>query len=594
MYNKHFGFSESPFNITPNSRFYYRNPSCDEILTIVQHGIESRKGVIVVTGEPGTGKTLFLKFLVRDLNPNVKTVIVQNPRTDFDRMLEVLLIRLDLRGVAEDRTTRLDRLTGHLIEQRSQGGIVCLLIDEAQDLDVNTLDELRLLANLEFEGDALLSIVLIGQPELNLKLDHPSATRIKQRIAISRNTHPLVRMEIGPYIHSRLKVAGYEKPGLFEREAIDRIAAYSGGIPRMVNSICDNSLIRAYTAKHSAVSAEIIDQVARDLRIPAPVLLQKQFMRVKWSDNNGRSASVANTATSAAEEGIAGSADQRAIDSVGAATHDPGSAQPQNRPPPTLPKFVEDVENAANEAPAVMASPDRFETRSESTERLADFHAQGGTRRDSPPVGLRWYTLAAVVGLLLLILNRVGSSQLPGLYSAASSTKPAQVVDASSYRSLHGEKAHSVNFIAAPVSLKPSDPTTFSPTGTITSQSQEDMKAGGKYKLTDANTKRLESVKALPAPLPRDGAPRREEAANLPAANGNRSEDNAKTIKVVAASLLRSRPSAGAEIISSLEPGSRVTILARAGDFYHVRSVDKNNPLRGYVHREDAFFERRK
>jgi hypothetical protein len=242
-----------------------------------------------------------------------------------------------------------------------------------------------------------------------------------------------------------------------------------------------------------------------------------------------------------------------------------------------------------------MASADRFETRSESTEGLADFHAQGGTRRDSPPVGLRWYTLAAVVGLLLLI-HRVGSSQLPGLYSAASSAKPAQVVDASSYRSLHGEKAHSVNFIAAPVFLQPSDPTTFSPppTGTTTSQSQEDMKAGGKYKLRDANTKRLEPVKALPAPLPRDGAPRREEAANLPAANGNRSEDNAKTIKVVAASLLRSRPSAGAEIISSLEPGSRVTILARAGDFYHVRSVDKNNPLRGYVHREDAFFERRK
>ena len=197
-----------------------------------------------------------------------------------------------------------DRLTDYLVEQRRNGRIVCLLIDEAQDLDENTLDELRLLANLDFEDEALLPIVLLGQPELDIKLDRPSARRIKQRLALTRHIYPLNRKEIGPYIDSRLKVAKYAGPGLFDPEAIEKISDYSRGIPRLINSICDNSLIQAYTANQSVISPEIIDQVARELRIAAPRSPQKQSAPAGLSDFRTMAAPFADDAGSIAKDAV--------------------------------------------------------------------------------------------------------------------------------------------------------------------------------------------------------------------------------------------------------------------------------------------------
>jgi general secretion pathway protein A len=576
VYNNHFGFSESPFNITPNARFYHRTQSCEEILKIVQHGIESRKGLIVVTGEPGTGKTLFVKFWERDLSPKVKAVIVQNPRTDFDRMLQLVLDRLDLHGVADDRTARLDQLTCHLIEQRSQGVIVCLLVDEAQDLDLGTLDELRLLANLEFEGDALLPIVLIGQPELNQKLDHPSATRIKQRIALTRSTHPLVRMEIAPYIQWRLKVAGFEQSGLFHPEAIDTIAAYSGGIPRMVNSICDNSLIRAYTENQKVISREIIDQVARDLRITAPFSLQRQFTRAKLDDTANASAPIGDGAAYAAEERLFRASEQRRI----------------------LPEVqAEDIRANldANTAPDVVASPESAAGPGESSAGLPGLNSQTGLSRDVVSVRARWYGGAAVVGLLLVLLDIMSSSRLPLIYSAAATAQKATVLDASSYSRSRGEERHNVGFIEARFATSPSTSMTATPRriDIAASQPRQGLTGDASSAPRNASRKKTGSVKASQEQATRDGEVRRANAADSLAANGNRNEAHPKTLRVIAASLLRKQPSASAAIVSALEPGSRVMVVATSGDFYQVRSLDKN-PIRGYVHREDAFFERKK
>jgi general secretion pathway protein A len=577
MYNAHFGFSECPFSITPNSRFYFRTQSCDAILRVVKHGIESRKGVIVVTGEPGTGKTLLIKSLERDLSRAVKTVVIQNPRTDFDRMLEVILDRLELRDIG-DRTVRFDRLTARLIEQRSQGVIVCLLVDEAQDLDTTTLDDLRLLANLEVDGDALLPILLVGQPELNVKLDHPSAARMKQRVALTRNTHPLIRMEIEPYIQWRLKVAGREN-SLFAAEAIDAIADYSGGTPRIINSICDNSLIRAYTAKQRVISPAVVDQVARDLRIAAPFSFHRRLSRSRLVAQSSQAAGAADLAKYAGAESMAAA--------TGVETLQPGTAQPQD---------LRSTISTRHGAEAIHMNGKATTTPDVSSALKAAAHGRGVHADRAVPhnlVSVRrpWYTVATVISLPLLCVSILSSSTIPNIFSAASSTKPAPAFNASPYRSLHRDAADSVEFTGTLVAL--SNPVPLPAQRIAPPHPHEGGKIDGQNTLKSANGKRTRAVKVSQTPSSDDGDPGHAEAARFPLRNASRSADAGKTLKVVATSLLRKKPSAGAEIVSSLEPGSRVAVLSKSGDFYHVRSLDEKT-IRGYVHREDAFFEHRK
>jgi type II secretory pathway predicted ATPase ExeA len=587
MYKEYFGLSESPFNITPNSRFYFRTRSCNEILKVVQHGIASRKGVMVVTGEPGTGKTLLVKFLERDLGPNVKTVLVQNPHAEFDTMLQVLLTRLELDTGAGDRIAVLDRLTSHLIEQRRQGTVVCLLVDEAQDLDAHTLDEFRLLANLEFGGDALLPIVLIGQPELNLKLDHPSATRIKQRIALTRTTHPLIRMEVGPYIQSRLEVAGYGQTGLFEPEAIDAIAAYSGGIPRLVNSICDNSLIRAYTGKKTVISPEIIHQAARDLRIAAALPFGWQLTRTKWDVTSAFKPQAENADGDPLEE-------PRAGDSVIAPVQ--GCAATYTAGPPQAAFAQNETHAIGGNAAANTAFDDQACNESAPKPPAtvlgpAEFDGQAATSPAVLPVRLRWYAAGAVTGLALLLLNFISSSPLAVLDSSGSSAPKGFAGDSASYSHPDGEETH--GFVEA-LFVSPSPSTNTAPRRfeIVATQPRDNVVGDRASAPRTTNAKETEAMKTAPAQRSRDGERRRAETADLPA-DGSRIENAPKTVKVIAGSLLRKRPSASAEIISTLEPGTRVTVVARSGDFYQIRSLDKK-PLRGYVHREDAFFERKR
>jgi general secretion pathway protein A len=267
VYNSYFGFLESPFSVTPDPRFFYTNPTYVEVDASLRYGIEAKKGFIVVTGEVGTGKTTLLRKLLRSFETTVRSVFIFNTHLSFPELLQVALHDLGLASKDLSKVRMLEDLNGYLIKQIQQGHTVAMLIDEAQDLSVEALEDLRLLSNLETDQQKLLQIVLMGQPELDAKLDQPALRQLKHRVAIHSRLTPLKHEEVNSYIDFRLRMAGYEGRALFHREAVQQIAFYSKGIPRLVNIICDNALLIAYAESRKIVSIDIIKQVARDLRI---------------------------------------------------------------------------------------------------------------------------------------------------------------------------------------------------------------------------------------------------------------------------------------------------------------------------------------
>ena len=267
MYGKHFGLEELPFSVTPDPRFSYTNSLYREAFATLRYGIESRKGFIVITGEAGTGKTTLLRRLMRTVEATVHTAFIFNTHLDFTELLRLVLSDLGVAHSANDRLTLMTQLNDYLIEQLHKDHIVSVLVDEAQDLSDEMLEELRLLSNLETDRAKLIQIVLMGQPELERKLDQPELRQLKQRVAVRCRLAPLMSDEVAPYINSRLQTVGYKGKELFDFGSVQKIALYSKGIPRLINVICDNALLIAYATSQSKVSAKIIDEVARDLQL---------------------------------------------------------------------------------------------------------------------------------------------------------------------------------------------------------------------------------------------------------------------------------------------------------------------------------------
>ena len=267
MYNSYFGFRESPFSVTPDPRFFYTNPAYLEAFATLRYGIEAKKGFIVITGEVGTGKTTLLRKLLHDFEDNVHSVFVFNSCLNFPELLQFTLQDLGLTSKDQNKVAMLQHLNDYLIKQLNQGHTVTILIDEAQNLSDEVLENLRLLSNLETDQEKLLQIVLMGQPELKAKLAQPHLRQLKQRVALQFQLRSLTDNEIRPYIGSRLMVIGYEGKNLFDRHAVKRISYYSKGIPRIINILCDNGLLTAYATAQKIVSAEMIDKVALDLEL---------------------------------------------------------------------------------------------------------------------------------------------------------------------------------------------------------------------------------------------------------------------------------------------------------------------------------------
>jgi general secretion pathway protein A len=274
MYQHYFGFSDLPFRVTPEPAFFYSNAVYQEALATLRYGIEARKGFIVITGEVGTGKTTLLKILMRRAEPIIHTAFVFHPRQTFTELLRFIVKDLGLPASANDKSVLLEQLNRYLINQLKRGHIVALLFDEAQQLSDDSLEELRLLSNFETDTEKLVQIVLMGQPELEQRLDRPELRQLKQRVALRCRLAPLGGHEIQQYIEFRLKTVGYDAKELFDRKALDKIARHSRGIPRLINVICDNALLNAYATGKKTISPEIIEEVATDLQLNVPIVIE--------------------------------------------------------------------------------------------------------------------------------------------------------------------------------------------------------------------------------------------------------------------------------------------------------------------------------
>jgi type II secretory pathway predicted ATPase ExeA len=267
MYKSYFKLHTSPFGTSPDPRFLYMMPHTREALACLEYGISARKGFTVLTGEVGTGKTTLLKRALASFNNRrISTAFVFNPRLEVLDFLEFVLADFGIVAVNRTKSGMLLQLNRWLIERFRMEETCVVVIDEAQNLSWELLEEIRLLTNLETSSEKLLQIVLSGQPELEEKLRHPSVRQLRQRIALWCRTQPLTESQTHAYVAERLRLAGAGRP-LFTPDALDLIYRYSHGIPRIINLLCEHSLIVAYVEQVQEVSAVIVDGVAAELEL---------------------------------------------------------------------------------------------------------------------------------------------------------------------------------------------------------------------------------------------------------------------------------------------------------------------------------------
>jgi len=281
MYRKFFGLTRDPFEISPDPYFFYPTPRHNEALANLNYGVQRRKGFVVITGEVGTGKTLLVRCLLDVLNRNqVAFAYVFNPRLSVPDFLRYMLTDLRLPTTGRTKSEMLAHLNNYLIARFRRGTTTALVVDEAQLLSWELLEEIRLLTNLETSQQKLLQILLIGQPELDRKLDSPHLRQLKQRVGLRCRLEPLRSDEVSGYIQRRLELAGANSHGktIFSPEAIHAVHNYSKGIPRLINTLCENALVSAYAKQCKQVSQEIVEEVASDFRLDetAPALAEPE------------------------------------------------------------------------------------------------------------------------------------------------------------------------------------------------------------------------------------------------------------------------------------------------------------------------------
>ncbi len=269
MYKSYFGFREEPFSITPDPRFFYANPGHEEAYASLLYGIRQRKGYISLIGEAGTGKTTLLRRVVGDLERPIRVAFYYyNTTLTFDEFLDFICTSFGLQVKDGRKLEKIQAIDKFLRERLAEGGTGVLIIDEAHHLADEVLENLRLLSNIELDNHKLLQIVLVGQPELEQKLDRPELRQLKQRIALSCRLGCLKPQAVEPFIHHRMQTAGCQRYDVFTPQAIKLIATHSEGIPRIINTICDNCLSVAYQTSQQNVSEQIVEKVTTDLRIP--------------------------------------------------------------------------------------------------------------------------------------------------------------------------------------------------------------------------------------------------------------------------------------------------------------------------------------
>jgi general secretion pathway protein A len=486
MYNEYFGFLAPPFSATPDSRIFYDNELYREAFANLRYGIEWRKGLIVLSGEVGTGKTTLLDKIIRDLGSTIQVIFIS-----YDQLNSTELIQLVSRELGmfsdQDRVSSIEQLRQYLIAQFRRRRIVALLIDEAQNLSDETFESIRFLTNFQYGGEKLLQIVLTGQPELQTRLNQPKLHHLKQRIVIHSRLTPLTNDEVSRYISFRVRGAGFRGKDLFDAEVLADISLFSSGIPRLINIICDNALLLAYAEGRKTVTTEIVQEVARDLGLANLAELRP----------NGSSA-------------------EAAIRNL-------------------------DLQTIPATSLAVAAVPRLRHKRS-----------------------LAWVPIG--MPLALIALGGAGAAlysqqikgyfeQVPASESQRLATRPIYQNRSVAFQTSESELSLGLSESVIPVRAKPEN----LPKDRVTPQA-------------DAPTSEQ--------PQPQESSPKKRDS-------------RLGTFEVVGhSSFVRGSPRAEAKIIATLEPSTRLKVLSAKGDYLQVQAVFEGKAIRGYVHREDAFFER--
>jgi general secretion pathway protein A len=274
MYEEFYSFSEKPFNIVPDPDFLYLSAKHRTALTYLEYGVMDRVGFVVLTGEIGTGKTTLIKQLLKQVPGDVNVAVVFNTNVSSEQLLELIIDEFELELPPRGKAGYLDTLNQFLITQYGQRKRSLLIVDEAQNLSQEALEEIRMLSNLQSDKESLLQIVLVGQPPLRTRLHHPSLAQLRQRISVSYHLAPLTKEETTGYIGHRLQVAGASDGKPFSAQAVERIFYHSGGIPRTINILCDAALVYGYADQLTTIDESIIEQVVShkqvfDLSVPS-------------------------------------------------------------------------------------------------------------------------------------------------------------------------------------------------------------------------------------------------------------------------------------------------------------------------------------
>jgi general secretion pathway protein A len=265
MYCEFYGLKERPFNVTADPAFFFLSSHHKEALAHLHYGVRQRKGIIVITGEIGTGKTILCKFFLSQLDNKIKTALILNPYFSEIQLLEAIVKDFGINIKSKTRFSMIWELNNFLLKESEVGNNILLIIDESQNLKPHQLEQIRLLSNLETEKNKLLQIILVGQPELNRKLNLYELRQLQQRIMVRYHIVPLVKKEVGEYIQHRLNIAGPANRIKFTDEAVQVISDFSSGLPRLINIICDRALLAGFVKEADTINIDIINKCTEEL-----------------------------------------------------------------------------------------------------------------------------------------------------------------------------------------------------------------------------------------------------------------------------------------------------------------------------------------
>jgi general secretion pathway protein A len=289
MYKDFYGLRANPFNVNPDPRYLFLTRHTEEALACLTYGIQSRKGFVLLTGEVGTGKTTLINKLLEWLRlQQVATAFIFNSRLNVTQFLDYMMADFGIPSDSRSKSQVLLRLYNWLLDRYRAGETAVLIVDEAQNLTDEVLEEIRMLTNLETFTEKLLQIVLVGQPELEQKLKQPQLRQLRQRLTLRAKTHPLTLEETKAYVQQRLRIAGSNGQQIFDAEAVAAVHRYANGIPRVINLLCEHCLVSAFVDQQKSVGSGVVDAVARDfdlsdgtasgaMTVPAPKANAEKF-----------------------------------------------------------------------------------------------------------------------------------------------------------------------------------------------------------------------------------------------------------------------------------------------------------------------------